>query len=272
MTYPRREMPDDTVWLPKSARAAAASGAVPLGAHGLPAAPGPETPVRPKRRYRGLRRKENAWTGYALIIAVPLALVLIIVAFSAIPPYRPNARAATAPQATASDAGRPSPTVDGVTARQPCVRAQPPAIAARPSTAPPAGSLSTYEAEDRTNNKLGPQVIFCSLSAASGGFTVSGVGGTSPAGDVQFNAVNLASGGRHTVTIYYVSATGTGAQRKLLMKVNGKSLPLLTFPPTADWQHVASITFTATFKAGANTILLINALKPGPNLDRITVK
>ncbi|MBO0867848.1 MAG: hypothetical protein J2P15_04725 [Micromonosporaceae bacterium] len=273
MTYPRRETPEDTVWLPRAARAAAASGSVPLSDDGLPAPPGPETPVRSRRGYRGIRRKENGWSSYALIIAVPLALVLVIVIFSALPPYTPSSRAATGPGGNAASAARPpSPTVDAVTAGQPCVVAQPPSIAARPTSTPAAGTVTTYEAEDRTNNKLGPKITFCSLSAASGGFTISGVGSGSPGGDVQFNGVTVADGGQHTVTIYFVSATGTGARRKLLMKVNGKSLPLLTFPPTQDWQHVGFITVKATLNAGANTILFINALKAGPNLDRLTVK
>jgi simple sugar transport system substrate-binding protein len=57
----------------------------------------PLPPARPRGGYTGKRRQENPWASYALIVAVPLVLVLLIVAFSALPPYTPNSRAQQQP-------------------------------------------------------------------------------------------------------------------------------------------------------------------------------
>jgi hypothetical protein len=215
--------------------------------------PFPEiAPLPPAKRgaYRGKRRHDNPWVSYGLIVAVPLALVLLIVAFSALPPYTPNSRAQS----------RPNPTgTGGSTASQ-----------GPQAAAPPATAVSVYEAEDGTHNTLGPTTKLRTLANASGGKVVTSIGRGTPAGDVKFNAITANTAGKYTLTVYYLNA-GTAAMR-LALWVNGRGPTIVSFPPSGAADRIGTVTATVTLVAGTNTIRFSNATKnPTPDLDRITI-
>ena len=194
-----------------------------------------------RRSYRGRRRWENPWVSYALIIAVPLILVLVIVGISAVPPYSPSSRAAARPE--------PSST------------ASPPA---------PARSAGGYEAEDATHNTLGRTTEVRALAGASGGEVVTRIGHGTPAGDVKFNAVHAAKAGTFTLTVSYVNS-GTSA-RRLALWVNGHGPTVLSFPPVGTGQ-IGTLRTSISLRAGTSTIRFGNGTTSyGPDLDRITVE
>ncbi|HKT01592.1 MAG TPA: hypothetical protein VJT31_18875 [Rugosimonospora sp.] len=218
----------------------------------------PLPPARPRRNYHGRRRQENPWASYGLIVAVPLVLVLLIVGFSALPPYTPSGRAQQQPANAATNTGGnqtgPSATANGG------------------GTTGGTGTVAVYEAEDTANNTLGPTTKLRAVPGASGGTVVSNVGMGTPNGDVKFNAVTAATAGKYTVTIYYLLADKVA--HRLALWVNGVGPTILSFPPlgVANTNKIGTFKATVTLKAGTNTIRFSNATKKyGPDLDRITV-
>src|SRR5262245_8046277 len=166
----------------------------------LLAEPFPEIPPLPPAKrgpYRGKRRHDNPWLSYGLIVAVPLALVLLIVGFSALPPYTPNSRAQSQPD--------PVPSTGGAASQG----------ASAPAPAADAAAVSVYEAEDATHNTLGPATKLRNLASASGGRVVTSIGHGTPAGDVRFNGVTADAAGKYTLTVYYTNGA-TGALRLAL--------------------------------------------------------
>jgi hypothetical protein len=213
----------------------------------------PLPPPRPRGHYHGKRRRENPWVSYGLIIAVPLFLVLLIVGFSALPPYTPNSRAQSQPDAASAGTASAGGT------------------SAAPAGSPAAlAPLRVYEAEDGTHNTLGPTTKLRAVAGASGGQVVTRVGHGTPAGDVKFNAVTADASGRYTVTIYYLLAD-TEAHR-LALWVDGRGPTILSFPPLRAADRIGTLRTTVTLASGTNTIRFSNATTAyGPDLDRITV-
>jgi hypothetical protein len=206
------------------------------------------------RHYHSLAPGEIALT--ALIVAVPLVLVLLIVGFSALPPYTPNGRAQSGPIATTSSG-------PGATAK---------ASAGASTANPPAAAttVSSYEAEDATHNTLGPTTKLRALANASGGKVVTSLGHGTPAGDVKFNGVTADAAGRYTLTVYYTNAAATAL--RLALWVNGRGPTILSFPSSGGGDQIATVKATITLVAGTNTVRFSNATKnPTPDLDRITV-
>lgn len=269
MSYPRRDPygpPRSTrVGMPgrpgvtRPGRQAAASGPVrprpgpdhddrPGGMEPLPELP----PARPRGHYRGKRRDENPWVSYGLIVAVPLVLVLLIVGFSALPPYTQNSRAQSQPATGTTATG----TNQG----------------AAPTTgATGATTANAYEAEDAAHNALGPTTKLRAVAGASGGQVVTNIGHGTPAGDVRFNAVTAAAAGKYTLSVYYL--LGDTKAHRLALWVNGKGPTILSFPPSGGANQIATYRTTITLAAGTNTIRFSNATTAyGPDLDRIALQ
>jgi hypothetical protein len=219
---------------------------------------GPDEPPDeppPRGRYNGKRRRENPWASYGLIVAVPLVLVLLIVGFSALPPYTPS-KAQSQPNATVT-AGPSSPSSGS---------------AGKPKGSG-AGDASTvsYEAENPIDNQLGPTTKIRTVPDASGGQVVTSVGHGTPAGDVRFKNVTAPKAGKYTVTVYY--ATTDAKSHRIALFVNTGGPKIFTFPGLPDPNKVGSYKMTVTLTAGTNTLRYSNATKAyGPDLDRITVQ
>jgi hypothetical protein len=135
-----------------------------------------------------------------------------------------------------------------------------------PTHTPTSGATS-YEAESSANTLTGKAAV-AACSACSGGERVRFVGNGST---LQFNGVNVASAGSHTLTVFYIDGD---AGRTGDMSVNGGTATTLTFHGTNDgnWNVVQSMSVTVTLKAGNNTILFSNPSGNAPDFDRITVK
>jgi hypothetical protein len=214
----------------------------------------PLPPARPRGHYRGKRRQENPWASYGLIVAVPLVLVLLIVGFSALPPYTPNSRAQSQPNGAGTTAAGTGPAS--------------PAQADPPAAATP---VSVYEAESAGQNTLGPTTKKRAVTAASGGEVISSIGHGTPAGDVKFNAVTATTAGKYTLTIYYL--LGDTVAHRLALWVNGRGPTVLSFPPSGGVDRIKTFRATVTLTAGTNNIRFSNATQAfGPDLDRITVQ
>jgi hypothetical protein len=210
----------------------------------------PLPPARPRGSYTGKRRQENPWASYALIVAVPLVLVLLIVAFSALPPYTPNSRAQQQPNPVASSGAGSSAATQAPAATVP---------------------VSVYEAEDGTRTALGPTTKTRSVTAASGGVVVTKIGHGTPAGDVRFNDVTATGAGRYTLTIYYL--LGDTVAHRLALWVNDKGPTILSFTPSGGTDRIKAYKATVTLAAGPNSIRFSNATQAyGPDLDRITLQ
>ncbi|MEV6412617.1 DUF4832 domain-containing protein [Kribbella sp. NPDC051718] len=115
-----------------------------------------------------------------------------------------------------------------------------------------------YEAEA---GSLAGGAVVSSCSACSGGSKVGYIGNNS--GTLSIQNVNGGSGGAKPITIYYASAVARTAT------VNGQSV---SFPATADWNTVGSVTVTRTLVAGTtNTISFTNSTGWAPDIDRVVV-
>lgn len=124
-----------------------------------------------------------------------------------------------------------------------------------------AGGSISYEAESGGNTLTGGAVV-ASCTACSGGSKVGYIGNN--LGTLSVNGVDGGAGGSTTITIYYTSAVARTAV------VNGQSV---SFPATADWETVGSVTITRTLSAGtSNSITFSNPASWAPDIDRITVK
>jgi hypothetical protein len=218
----------------------------------------PLPPARPRGGYRGKRRQEHPWASYGLIVAVPLVLVLLIVGFSALPPYTPNSRAQQQPNAAGS-------TAAGATGGQASQAAQ------AGSSPAAAAAVSVYEAEDNTDNTLGPTTKLRAVTAASGGEVVTKIGAGTPAGDIKFNAVSATTAGKYTMTVYYL--LGDTVAHRLALWVNGRGPTILSFPPSGGVDRIKTFRATVALTAGTNNVRFSNATQAfGPDLDRITVQ
>jgi hypothetical protein len=127
-------------------------------------------------------------------------------------------------------------------------------------TVGPGSTSATYEAE-ASGNSLAGGALVASCSACSGGSKVGYIGNNS--GTLSIQGVNGGSGGAKSITIYYSSAVARTAL------VNGQSV---SFPATADWNTISSVTVTRTLQSGtANNISFTNPTGWAPDIDRITI-
>jgi hypothetical protein len=110
-------------------------------------------------------------------------------------------------------------------------------------------------------NTLAGGAVVASCTACSGGSKVGYIGNN--LGTLSINGVDGAGGGSKAITIYYASAVARSAV------VNGQSV---SFPATADWNTVGSVTINRTLNPGANSITFSNSSGWAPDIDRITVQ
>jgi hypothetical protein len=242
------------------------------------------------RHYRG-RRRDLAFPTWGLAIesprlvflAVLAVAVCVVIAVSALgsggsPPLlldpAPTAPVPTSPSADESESVEPRP--DTSRPARSSTRPSPGSSPTRSATAnptpsePPVGvtpgptpAPSTYEAEAAALG-TGPRVR--DQSGASGGKVVGSVG-NGAAATLRFVGVRALSGGRYTLTIYYLS----GESRSASIKVNDGGQTMLAFTSTGGFNRVGSRTFNVDLVAGTNTIEFSNSTNWAPDFDRIVV-
>ncbi|MDI1461289.1 DUF4832 domain-containing protein [Catellatospora sp. KI3] len=127
------------------------------------------------------------------------------------------------------------------------------------TTAGGGGGAASYEAEASGNSLAGGAAV-ASCAACSGGAKVGYVGNNS--GTLAFNGIAGGTGGAKTITVYYASALARTAV------FNGQPV---SFPATANWDTLGSVSFTLNLASGTNTITVTNPSGWAPDLDRITV-
>ncbi|HKT06165.1 MAG TPA: hypothetical protein VJT31_42210 [Rugosimonospora sp.] len=213
-----------------------------------------------KRKARdGKDKSGGAVLFYLLVAAVPMVLVLVVVGFSALPPYTPS-------QARAQPYAATQPT--GTTPPYGRALVPPAGLPRRPAGAVP---VVSYEAEDAQNNTLGTATRVRRVAGASGGLVVTQTGHGSPAGDVTFRSVVVPTTGRYVVTVYYYITDG--ATHRLTMSVNDGTGKVVTFLAARTATTMGYQRVTVRLVAGANALRFGNAgTAYGPNLDRITVR
>ena len=131
-----------------------------------------------------------------------------------------------------------------------------------------AQSSASYEAE-ASGNTLGGNATTQSCSNCSGGLKVGNIGGNN--GTLQFNTVNVSTGGPHTLTLVFVNAD---TSRTGYVSVNNGAGFSLQFLKTGNrWTDIAPLTITVNLNAGSNTIKLYNPNSDyAPDFDRILVQ
>jgi alpha-galactosidase len=121
------------------------------------------------------------------------------------------------------------------------------------------GTSGSYEAEASGNTLTGTAVV-ASCGACSGGSKVGYVGNGAT---LRFNGV---AGGSSSFQVFYSSAV----TRTAAVQVNGGAATTVTFPATADWNSVGSVTVNVAIPSGSsNTVTIANASGWAPDIDRI---
>jgi hypothetical protein len=166
------------------------------------------------------------------------------------PPALP-AIASSRPSPSPSRSRRPDPP-------PPTTRPAPPATSA---AAPPL--LISMEAESAERSSR-PRVR--SVNGASGGQVLGRIGEFDEF--VRFSRVRVSTGGRYTLTIFYIATQSRG----MTLRVNGNGRAPIVFGSTGSSDTVGSRQVNVTLAAGENTLQLDNINGSfGPEIDRITV-
>jgi glucose/arabinose dehydrogenase len=135
------------------------------------------------------------------------------------------------------------------------------------SVAEPAAAAPTrYEAESATISQGVAESNHAGFSG-SGFVNLDNVVGSY----VEFS-VNAATAGEGTLAIRF--ANGTTANRPMDIAVNGSpAIAAQSFPGTGAWTTWETVTVTAPFRAGANTVRLTSTTaNGGPNVDAVDVE
>lgn len=162
----------------------------------------------------------------------------------------------------ARSSSRPSPPPGPTASATPSPTPSAPPVGVTPIPTPPP---SAYEAE-APEHARGTGVTIRNQSGASGGRVVGNVGNQAAA-TLRFNGVRALSGGRYTLTIYYLS----GASRSASIRINNGVPTMLAFTSTGGFDRVGSRTFNVDLVAGTNTIEFGNPTNWAPDFDRIVV-
>jgi hypothetical protein len=136
-------------------------------------------------------------------------------------------------------------------------------------------TVRTIEAEAAGNTLAGPATVEANANA-SGGATVTGVGGT---GTLTLNGVTARRAGQYTLVVHYANDDRVGGHayntniisRATDIAVNGGAAQRVWFRNTWDWNNVWSIGIPVTLRAGANTITLSRADGLAPVFDKVEV-
>jgi uncharacterized protein YjdB len=123
------------------------------------------------------------------------------------------------------------------------------------------GSLTVYQAEDRTSQY--GTVIASSHSGYTGsGYVDYGGNGTW----IEWNNVSASSAG--TVNLVFRYANGSTG-RPCEVRVNGNAIGNLNLATTGGWATWGTETISANLNAGNNTIRVIAGTAGGPNVDKM---
>ncbi|RDV43372.1 hypothetical protein DOE76_17930 [Leifsonia sp. ku-ls] len=117
---------------------------------------------------------------------------------------------------------------------------------------------ASYEAEATSNTRTGTAVV-ASCSGCSGGSKVGYLGNGATL------TVNGVTGGFSSFRIAYASAV----VRNATVKVDGGTSITVTFPATADWNTVGTVTVTLALPSGSHTITIANPSDWAPDIDRV---
>jgi hypothetical protein len=122
-----------------------------------------------------------------------------------------------------------------------------------------ASSSDSYEAEASGNTLTGTAMV-AACGACSGGSKVGYVGNGAT---LRFDGV---AGGSSSFQVFYSSAVA----RTATVQVNGGAATTVTFPATADWNSVGSVTVNVAIPSGSsNTVTIANPSDWAPDIDRI---
>lgn len=121
-------------------------------------------------------------------------------------------------------------------------------------------TAASYEAESTSNTLTGTAVV-ASCSGCSGGSKVGYVGNGATL------VVNGVTGGVASFRIAYASAVA----RTATVKVDNGTATSVSFPATADWNTVGTVTVNVAIPSGSgHTITIANPTGWAPDIDRIT--
>jgi hypothetical protein len=143
------------------------------------------------------------------------------------------------------------------------------------STAATQAAVRTIEAEAATNTLAGPATVEAN-GFASGGATVSGVGGT---GSLTINGITARRAGQYTLVVHYANDDRVDGHiyntniisRATDIAVNGGATQRVWFRNTWDWNNIWSIGIPVTLKAGTNSITLSRADGLAPVFDKVVL-
>ena len=94
-------------------------------------------------------------------------------------------------------------------------------------------------------------------------------------GDAFEFDVDAPTAGTYSFTFRYVNAGGDGADRPLLLSVDGTEAATIPFVSTGagatGWTNWTDVTVEVDLEEGPNTIRIENTIANGPNLDRVTI-
>jgi len=122
-----------------------------------------------------------------------------------------------------------------------------------------ASTSGSYEAEAPGNTLTGTATV-AACGACSGGSKVGYIGNGATL------RVNGVTGGTSSFQIFYSSAVA----RTATVQVNGGAATTVTFPATADWNSVGSVTVNLSIPSGSsNTVTIANPSAWAPDIDRI---
>jgi hypothetical protein len=134
-------------------------------------------------------------------------------------------------------------------------------------------SVRTIEAEAAGNTLAGTATVEAN-GYASGGATVTGVGGT---GTLAINGITARRTGQYTLVVHYANDDRVGGHvyntniisRATDITVNGGTPQRTWFRNTWDWNNVWSIGIPVTLRAGRNTVTLSRADGLAPVFDKV---
>ena len=139
------------------------------------------------------------------------------------------------------------------------------------------GRVDIYEAEADGNTLRGTAVVM-NDPAASGGYYVSQIG-KGAGNTLQFNSVNVPSGGTFQMVVTFVNAEKKGdhqyntqvVDRYADITVNGKTTQRVYFRNTFSWNSYRTRVVDIHLEAGNNTIQFSNDSAFAPHIDKIEI-
>jgi len=123
--------------------------------------------------------------------------------------------------------------------------------------------ISDYQ--EVRNNQSAKTGIYVADERRSGGYTANWLG-QSEENDLVWHNVYVPKGGKHTLTIAYIS----GDERQMTVSVNGKKIKNLSVNG-GNWNNIATTEIVVKLKKGNNVIRLSNPEGWMPDIDYIDI-